>query len=40
MAGNGDVSDEIPLFMRAGMIQLWGMFWGLDIVIRRIPGRR
>lgn len=30
--GNGDVSDEIPLFMRAGMIQLWGMFWGLDIV--------
>ena len=29
--GNGDKSDEIPLFMRTGMIQLWGMYWGLDI---------
>ena len=29
--GNGDASDEIPLFMRSGMIQLWGMYWGLDL---------
>lgn len=29
--GNGDASDEIPLFMRAGMISLWGMYWGLDL---------
>jgi len=29
--GNGDPNDEVPLFMRSGMIQLWGMFWGLDL---------
>jgi len=29
--GDGDASDEVPLFMRSGMIQLWGMFWGLDL---------
>lgn len=29
--GNGDASDEVPLFSRAGMIQLWGMYWGLDL---------
>lgn len=29
--GNGDASDEIPLFMRSGMIQLWSMYWGLDL---------
>lgn len=31
--GNGDTSDEIPLFMRANMIDLWGMFWGIDITM-------
>lgn len=29
--GNGDPSDEVPLFMRSGMINLWGMYWGVDI---------
>ena len=29
---NDDPNDEVPLFMRAGMIQLWGMYWGLDLV--------
>ena len=29
--GNGDPTDEIPLFMRSNMIQLWGMYWGLDL---------
>lgn len=29
--GNGDAEDEIPLFMRSGMIQLWAMYWGLDL---------
>lgn len=29
--GNGDASDEVPLFMRSGMIDLWGMFWGIDV---------
>ncbi len=29
--GNGDASDEIPLFMRSDMINLWGMFWGIDL---------
>ena len=28
--GNGDTTDEVPLFMRAGMISLWRMLWGLD----------
>ena len=30
--GNGDASDEVPLFMRADMTQLFGIFWGLDLV--------
>lgn len=29
--GNGDPNDEVPLFMRSGQIQLWGMYWGLDL---------
>ncbi|HML46648.1 MAG TPA: extracellular solute-binding protein [Clostridia bacterium] len=29
--GNGDPTDEIPLFMRSGMIQLWSMYWGLQL---------
>lgn len=29
---NSDPADEVPLFMRAGMIQIWGMYWGLDLV--------
>lgn len=29
--GNGDATDEVPLFMRSGQIQLWGMYWGLDL---------
>lgn len=29
--GNGDTTDEIPLFMRSNMIQLWAMHWGLDL---------
>ena len=29
--GNGDPNDEIPLFMRSGMINLIAMYWGLDI---------
>jgi putative aldouronate transport system substrate-binding protein len=29
--GNGDTTDEVPLFMRSGMINLWGMYWGVDI---------
>lgn len=29
--GNGDPDDEIPLFMRSGMINLIAMYWGLDI---------
>lgn len=29
--GNGDPNDEVPLFMRSGNIQLWGMYWGLDL---------
>ena len=29
--GDGDAADEIPLFMRAGTLQLWGMTWGLDL---------
>ena len=32
MNGNGDVNDEVPLFMRADMTQLFGIFWGLDLV--------
>lgn len=28
--GNGDATDEVPLFIRAGMIQLLRMYWGLD----------
>lgn len=30
--GNGDPDDEIPLFIRSGMIDLLAMYWGLDIV--------
>ena len=30
--GNGDPNDEIPLFIRSGMINLLAMYWGLDIV--------
>ncbi|MDD4462418.1 MAG: extracellular solute-binding protein, partial [Eubacteriales bacterium] len=29
--GNGDAADEVALFSRSGMIQLWSMFWGLDV---------
>lgn len=29
--GNGDTTDEIPLFMRSGMIGLWGMVFGIDL---------
>ena len=29
--GNGDPDDEVPLFMRSGMIGLLGMYWGLDL---------
>jgi len=29
--GNGDPSDEYPLFSRAGMINLYCMYWGLDV---------
>lgn len=29
--GNNDDTDEVPLFMRSGMITLWGMYWGLDL---------
>lgn len=29
--GNGDDTDEVPLFSRSGMIGLWGMVWGLDL---------
>lgn len=32
MNGNGDPDDEIPLFMRSGMTELFGMFWGLDLL--------
>ena len=27
---NGDTTDEIPLFMRSGSIDLWATYWGLD----------
>ena len=27
---NGDTTDEIPLFMRSGKIDLWATYWGLD----------
>lgn len=29
MNGNGDATDEVPLFIRAGMIGLMRMYWGL-----------
>ena len=29
--GNGDPNDEVPLFIRGGMIDLLAMYWGLDI---------
>lgn len=31
MNGNGDTTDEIPLFMRSGTLGQFGMYWGLDL---------
>jgi putative aldouronate transport system substrate-binding protein len=29
--GDGDKSDEVPLFMRSGWINTWSMYWGLQL---------
>lgn len=31
--GNGDVSDEVPLFTRPDRVALWGIYWGLDLSV-------
>ena len=29
--GNGDATDEVPLFSRSNHIYGWGLYWGLDL---------
>lgn len=31
MNGNGDTTDEVPLFSRSNHIHGWGLYWGLDL---------